>query len=63
MVQWLGDGQLDDDVMAMDIVTATGCQWKRDSNGNGNGWLGNGRLGNGWHKGLAMEGSTATRWR
>ncbi len=63
MARWLGDGQLDDDAMAMDVMMATVRQWKRIGDGNGNGCLDNGWLGNGWCKGLAMDGLTTTCWR
>jgi hypothetical protein len=63
MAQGLGDGQLDGNAMAVDVVTATGRWWKRNGNGDSDGWIGNGRLGNGWRKGLAMDGLTLMQWQ
>ncbi len=46
MAQSLGDGWLDGNVTAMDVLTAKQRRCKHS--GDGNGWLGNGRLGDGW---------------
>jgi hypothetical protein len=65
MLQWLGDGRLDCNATAMVGKIAKQHQWKR--NGNGDGWLGdgqlsNGRPGDGWHEGLAMNNLMSKQW-